>query len=437
MSNTSTNINARIFSPYVVVGGEEKTRLLFTLKDTEGYTISAGITVGDVIRYSPGNMEYTRSKANSDENAEVVGVVESISGGSYNVVGHGSIKYPAARLNAITQGGVGGIDVLFLDATVDGGLTGTIDISSGEEKLVKPVLQIAPHGEYNARVLNHIGYKTGNKAVLEVGQDIVSIGSILFLPKQTNTSTPNNYVIAPAFASWTSLTAAVDLTSRILYSDYPDFYDFLLSNYSNDGVPFRVGIKMKVNTPFDPGFFTPPFYPYIGTLVVTTSQGEQLSYTSYIDFSSIPNQDTNYIVLNIMDTGWLNSAGVSLLSRLTDSTNTFSGSFEVLIASGEKPTTYTLDYVATTDVEVFNFVPPPIPSSRRPTFSNSATTTLPALAYYKAKKDSFLVRVPTELTIDTLKIDSSLELTGTNLETRLAAIESRLANICSSIGLGC
>jgi hypothetical protein len=182
---TTTTQNVRLFAPHVVLT-QDTTRLGIKLKSGEGYTIPSGLTLGDVIRYDPTAVGYTLSRANSEQNAEVLGVVETISGGEYFVVCSGSVKYPAARLSAIGSGAAGGIDVLFLDENVAGGLTGTIDLSTGQEKIVKPVIQVAPHAGYNGVVMNYVGYKTGTQAVSQEDAPLLPVGSIMYsLPTVT------------------------------------------------------------------------------------------------------------------------------------------------------------------------------------------------------------------------------------------------------------
>jgi hypothetical protein len=158
---SSTSQNTRLFAPHVILR-QDTTRLTLDLKAGQGYTLPA-FTAGDVIRYNPGEVSYELSQADTEVNAEVVGIVETATATTATVVVSGSIQYPSARLNAILDGGAGDKDILFLDETVAGGLTGTVDLSGGV-KIVKPVLQLAPHGSYNAIVQNYIGYKTGSAA---------------------------------------------------------------------------------------------------------------------------------------------------------------------------------------------------------------------------------------------------------------------------------
>lgn len=159
---STSNQNTRVFAPHVILQ-QDTTRLAITIKSGEGYTLQTGLTAGDVIRYDPIDQSYKKSQADTEVHAEVLGVIESGSAAAaqYTVVVSGSITYPAAKLTAIPSGGDGGKDILFLDENVAGGLTGTINLDEGV-KIVKPVIQVAPHGNYNGVVVNYIGYKTGN-----------------------------------------------------------------------------------------------------------------------------------------------------------------------------------------------------------------------------------------------------------------------------------
>ena len=157
---STSNQNTRVFAPHVILQ-QDTTRLAITLESGQGYTLTAGLTAGDVIRYDPIDLSYKKSKADTEINAEVLGVIESGKQAPYTVVVYGSIRYPQEKINLITDGADGGVDILFLDDQVAGGLTGTIDLTNGV-KIVKPVMQIAPHSTYNGIVTNYIGYKTGS-----------------------------------------------------------------------------------------------------------------------------------------------------------------------------------------------------------------------------------------------------------------------------------
>ena len=167
-NNSASSQSTRVFAPHVVLK-QDTSRLAIQIKTIDGLPAS-GITAGDIIRYDPLIPGYTLSVASSDEKAEVVGVVETATPTACTVVVSGSVLYPVERLNKIVSGGSSGKDILFLDDVIPGGLTGTVD-TSATTKIVKPVLQLAPHGNYNGIVVNYIGYKTGNA----VGVDFTSV----------------------------------------------------------------------------------------------------------------------------------------------------------------------------------------------------------------------------------------------------------------------
>lgn len=175
---STSSQSTRVFAPHVILQ-QNTTRLTMTLSSGQGYTLAAGLTAGDVIRYNPDTLSYVKSQADSEINAEVVGVIEGGITGPFTVVLSGSINYPQEKLTPITNGGDGGIDILFLNDEVAGGLTGTIDVTQSI-KIVKPVIQLAKHGEYNGIVVNYIGYKTGSASQAEDAQQFT--GSIVFGP---------------------------------------------------------------------------------------------------------------------------------------------------------------------------------------------------------------------------------------------------------------
>lgn len=186
-SYSSTPLSRTINAPLLTVSGVG-SRLKIRINGGSGVDIESGITGGSVIRWNPLDVTYERSyNSGNAANAEVLGVVESVTfdgaGGiaGMDVVIHGSIKYPPELLTAIQNSGSGGgdqtgggYDVLFLD-NVQGGLTGIAPTSG----IAKAVLQVAPHGDYNAVVTNYIGYQVGTGASVRVGGNLVgSVGTV-------------------------------------------------------------------------------------------------------------------------------------------------------------------------------------------------------------------------------------------------------------------
>lgn len=222
-SNSSSSQNTRIFAPYAILT-QDTSRLAIKISTGQGYSIVSGITSGDVVRFNPqyssGGLvgQYVKSQANSDENAEVLGVVESISGNYYTIVTHGSILYPSSKLIGIC-GGAGGVDVLFLDSGISGGLTGTV-VSGATESIVKPVLQLAPHGSfYNGIVVNYIGFKIGantdpTQQLITTGDGndigIIGAGAIQYAPELSSLS-----------SNWINISSPVVLSVK----EYPELYE--------------------------------------------------------------------------------------------------------------------------------------------------------------------------------------------------------------------
>ena len=157
-------------------------RLITTVDKTPSdgaYTVDAGITAGDVIRYdvTTSTPSYKPSRANNVENAEVVGVVESATDDSMEVVIFGQIVFPTDRFNNTgdPEGASGGNDVYFLSA----GTSGDVSSLAPDQvtQVVKPVLQRMDSGDFNAVVLNYIGYLVGGEVAAEDANSAI-IGSV-------------------------------------------------------------------------------------------------------------------------------------------------------------------------------------------------------------------------------------------------------------------
>lgn len=213
-SFSTSNQNTRVFAPYTILT-QDTSRLAISIKTTDGLP-TTGITAGDVIRWDVPTAGYTLSVASTEPKAEVLGVVESVNASGCTVVLTGSIQYPSSRLSAIINGGAGNVDVLFLSDTVSGGLTGTVDMSTSGEKIIKPVMQVAPHSIYNAVVTNYVGYKAGNQATISENVGGLPIGSVVYFPA--------DYINYTEFASsggWVQLSS---VNNFFPISIYPDLY---------------------------------------------------------------------------------------------------------------------------------------------------------------------------------------------------------------------
>jgi hypothetical protein len=210
MPSSSTQ-NTTIYSPSIVLQ-QNPTRTVVTINTNalSGVTIYSGITTGDAIRYDPLISGYTLCNGTTEVGSQVLGIVESISSNLYTVVTSGSVVYPAARLAGITYGGDGGVDILYLDENVPGGLTGAVivTVSSGE-KIVKPVIQIAPHGSYTGIVINSLGYKSGYEPTTVEEGVVLGPGAIVFGIKGI-----------PPGPNWFDVSEGLTAST----STYPDLY---------------------------------------------------------------------------------------------------------------------------------------------------------------------------------------------------------------------
>lgn len=174
---TSSNIQSTLLTQVIREETDTK-RVAFKITSADA-GISAGVTLGSVIRYDVATDSYLPSKADNPATAEVIGVVEKIENGVYTVVANGLISYPninsvingytgnCAILDSGTGGGEGGSDVLFLSDACSGKLQLLEPTTPG--RIVKPVMQRVKVGasgsiQYNAIVLNYIGYEVSQFA---------------------------------------------------------------------------------------------------------------------------------------------------------------------------------------------------------------------------------------------------------------------------------
>lgn len=173
----SSNIQSTLLTQVIREESDTK-RIAFKITSSDA-GISAGVTLGSVIRYDVATDSYLPSKADNAATAEVIGIVEKIENGIYTIVANGLISYPninsvingytgnCAVLNSGTGGGEGGSDVFFLSDACGGKLQLLEPTVPG--RIVKPVMQRVKVGasgsvQYNGIVLNYIGYEVSQLA---------------------------------------------------------------------------------------------------------------------------------------------------------------------------------------------------------------------------------------------------------------------------------
>ena len=152
------------------------SRLITVLPNSNGVKggVQPGVTAGDVLRYDVVNTPnlYVKAKADDPATSEVVGVVESVNDNDVYLVLSGQMKFPTGAFAQIdpdgdgpagSTGGAGGNDIYFLSAATGGLLQ---NIAPNEPtQIIKPVLQMADNGDYNAVVQNYIGYQVGGNVI--------------------------------------------------------------------------------------------------------------------------------------------------------------------------------------------------------------------------------------------------------------------------------
>lgn len=173
----SSNIRSTLLTQIIREESDGK-RVAFKVSSAD-VGISAGVTLGSVVRYDVATDSYMPSRADDPATAEVIGIVERVDSGVYTIVASGLMVYPninqvinsytggCATLDGATSGGSGGSDIFFLSNGCDGKLQLLEPTTSGH--IVKPVMQrvkVGPSGpnQYNGIVLNYIGYQVAELA---------------------------------------------------------------------------------------------------------------------------------------------------------------------------------------------------------------------------------------------------------------------------------
>ena len=378
-SNSSSSQNTRIFAPYAILR-QDTSRLAISITTGQGYSIVSGITLGDVVRFNPlyasGGLtgQYVKSQADSDENSEVLGIVESISSNYYTIVTHGSVTYPSARLSGLC-GGAGGVDILFLDSGISGGLTGNVVDDGGTEVIVKPVLQLAPHGVYNGVVVNYIGYKIGTtipggKSLLApAGADnLIAAGVIQYASTD-----------APLSTNWIDVSSSVLLNKN----DYSELYDIYgTSNGSYNEI-------ITTSTTPSSGLVGKLAYQIVGSVQV--NQGTVIAVDSANKQITISKKSD----ISLMNTGQVYFANVS----------------------GGSITTLT---ITATDVLQFTVSAIDFP----PTITQGNLSLIP---YINSSGVSPNINIPTNLLVTNLTITGTCVVGAiTNLETKIQSLETQI-----------
>jgi hypothetical protein len=225
----SSNIRSTILTQ-IIREESDGRRVAFKINSAD-VGISAGVTLGSVVRYDATKDIYDLSKADNAATAEVIGIVEKIEGTLYTVVASGLMIYPdinsvinsytggCSASNGGTGGGDGGSDIFFLSDYCAGKLQLLEPVTPGH--IVKPVMQrvkVGPTGssQYNGIVLNYIGYEVSEVAS-STAQMVGLVGDITY---KSESAPPDGFIDAR--------------TEQILsVSDYPELYGVFGTEYGS------------------------------------------------------------------------------------------------------------------------------------------------------------------------------------------------------------
>lgn len=141
------------------------------------------LSVGDVIRWDPTSDLYVLAKANNQNNANFVGVIESINANDFTIVYSGEISLPDSLMSTIS--GSTGAYILYLSDTNAGKLTTVAPSAPGS--VIKPVVIISGHGEDSqddpSGLVDGVVVNTAGDAILGDSSvdlsEIQPVGSIL------------------------------------------------------------------------------------------------------------------------------------------------------------------------------------------------------------------------------------------------------------------
>ena len=232
LDNNYSTINENNFY-YNQVDGLS-SRIIISIPYTKYDT---GITGGDVIYFDnsngPVNGVYRKSKADSPENAEVFGIVESCVGdtGNINVVIAGSINLPTRNIfnNNNTSLNLGSNDVYFLSGETAGALENYPPTTANY--IIKPIYLNAPHGAFTGLVRNYVGYKNPSEFIFNPESVLFTFSEDMTKSLSYNEETKRFFVKSVSYLSDT-------FTQTETYSfDKPDLetassqnIDFLLNS---------------------------------------------------------------------------------------------------------------------------------------------------------------------------------------------------------------
>ncbi len=152
-----------------------------------------GFVAGDVVRTDPATPgEYILAQADTSENAEAVGIVESVAGDSFELVYQGRVDISAVAWTDLPFTAPG--EVWFLSDTVAGELTKTPPSTAGT--VIKAMLVVTDDtGGVEAGLLTgYIGVQIGGENIITLEQ-IQPLGTILPWAADAATPAPTGWAL--------------------------------------------------------------------------------------------------------------------------------------------------------------------------------------------------------------------------------------------------
>lgn len=241
------------FDPVVLAD----TRSVKNRIDISGLTSGvATFSPGDVIRYDPSTDLYLLAKADTQVNATILGVVESVNGNNMIIVYSGEIDLPDSAYTSMP--GATAAQVLYLSDTIAGKLTATPPSNQGS--VIKPVVVISgtlqssspsPLGNIDAIVVNTTGTIITGDSTVDLS-DIQPVGSISAFAGST-ASIPAGWQLCDG--GLLSISQYPDLYAAVNYGKFYGFVQQVSLTYdtANSSTPLSssnlVGARFTISRP--------------------------------------------------------------------------------------------------------------------------------------------------------------------------------------------
>lgn len=433
-----------------------------------------GLTAGDVIRWDVPTNGYTASKADTPENSEVFGIIESYNPTTqkFNVVMGGSVDLSASALAVIPSsptGGGGGNDIYFLSGVTAGKLQNLAPDNINH--IIKPVYQVAPHGTYSGTIVNYSGYRLGGE--VQGGLDTISalskLGSVQlvfetyeYMPQEEQLLKSfgfayNGTGVTPMFTlnpttiyDWKLEHISLTDPTLVRYLDFKDFCDRVMPTMNGGWVE-----RVKV----DAGY-TVTRANVLGRAV------QQLNHASYDDsvistswYGQVLDYDPDTRYLFILRPAFLSSELITtlmptLMAETSVSSN--SGAFLNIMTGDVQSTNFgtvlqTVKISETnTSIQLFGFVIPSVTFTSTGTGTPEAfyfqtiydpfnqnvyeTTGVSPKLYMRIKNRGISLVVPDNVTVTELSSDT-ITLATQDLQTLINNLTARIS--CLESGSAC